>query len=85
MCDINVIQHGLSKSHRVDAWLNLPTYMILLCCANTHAHSDCFDVTPKQTYMLISSPNPSSLTYKKAAKPTQFIPSTHMAQYAIKQ
>ncbi len=86
MCDMNVIQCGLSKSHRAGAWLNLPTYMFLLYThAHIHSHTLCFDVPPRHTYMQISSLNPLSLTYKQAAKPTQFIPSTQTAQYALKQ
>lgn len=70
---MNVIQLGLSKSHRACTYIH--TYTLTMC----------FDVPPRHTYMLISSSNPSSLTYKQAAKPTQFIPLMQMTQYPIKQ
>lgn len=72
---------------KVSPSLNLLPYMFLfyihtvsLCALIYHpgAHT--------VQYMLISSPNPFSLTYKQTAKPTHFIPLTQkQAQCVIKQ
>ena len=64
------IQRGLSKTHRL---------YLHICPSYTCIRSDTlllFDVPPRHTYVLISSANPLSLTYKQADKPSQFILST---------
>lgn len=64
------IQCGLSKTHRL--YLHIcPSYT----CIRSHTLL-LFDVPPRHTYMLISSTNPLSLTYKQANKPSELILST---------